>query len=365
MSAPSIPAMKSSVWHVLVKKRALPFMFAITMATGCLVHASRLQAQTQNQTHDQAKATSQLQSVQPGVELVELLARLQSAARDLDYSGVYVHSHNGAMVSSRIVHVVDGTGERERLQILDGPAREYIHHNNTIQCLVPDKQKVLIEKERTDRFPGLLLSDPDRIPVNYEAHMNVARQRVAGRECTVTDLHARDANRYHYRICTDVQTNLLLKVETLNQERKIVEQIVFTMVDINKDVPRELLAPSWDTKGWQVVEAVMEPVDLARLGWRIPYPPGFEPAMQVTRNMRSDRQVSQMVLTDGLAAMSVFIEPVRGASGDAFESSQLEAGAVNIFRTRIGDHWMTVLGEVPAPTLRSVAERTEFVPLAQ
>lgn len=349
----------------LPERRSAPGTHFVLLACGvivaglCLIQPLRVHAQTPPKPRPQSHA------VQPADNLVELLSQMQSAARDLDYSGVYVHNHNGAMVSSRIVHVIDGTGERERLQILDGPAREYIHHNNTIQCLVPDKQKVFIEKERTDRFPGLLLSDPDRIPANYEARMNVARQRVAGRECSVTDLQARDANRYHYRICTDVHTNLLLKVETLNPERKIVEQIVFTMVDIDKDVPHELLAPSWDTKEWQVVEAVMEPVDLARQGWRIPYPPGFEPAMQVTRTMRNDRQVSQMVLTDGLAAVSVFIEPVRGASGDAFESSQLEAGAVNIFRTRIGDHWMTVLGEVPAPTLRSIAERTEFVPLAR
>jgi sigma-E factor negative regulatory protein RseB len=38
---------------------------------------------------------------------------------------------------------------------------------------------------------------------------------------------------------------------------------------------------------------------------------------------------------------------------------------MNIFRTRIGDHWLTTLGEVPAQTLREIAERTEYVPLAQ
>lgn len=305
------------------------------------------------------------QTAASDTELISLLNRLQSSARELDYSGIYVHNHNGRIVSSRIVHVVDGTGERERLEILDGPPREYVQHNSQVQCLMPESKTVKLEQERTDRFPGLLLADASRISQSYEAFMNVASQRVAGRDCQVTELKARDNRRYDYRICTDEKTNLLLKFEAIAPGNKIVEQIVFTSVDIGKGVPHALLAPSWDTKGWRVVEAVMEPVDIAGQGWRIPSPPGFEPAMQVKRTMVDRRHVDQLVLTDGLAAISVFIEPARPNSGDAFESSRHEAGAVNMHRTRIGDYWVTVLGEVPASTLRDIVERTEFVPLAR
>jgi sigma-E factor negative regulatory protein RseB len=78
--------------------------------------------------------------------------------------------------------------------------------------------------------------------------------------------------------------------------------------------------------------------------------------------MGNNRPVSQLVLADGLAAISIFIEPYRGTNGKSYEASQATAGAMNIFRTRIGDYWMTALGEVPALTVRSIAEHTEYVP---
>ncbi|HLR78544.1 MAG TPA: sigma-E factor regulatory protein RseB domain-containing protein, partial [Burkholderiaceae bacterium] len=64
---------------------------------------------------------------------IALLRDMQTAARELDYAGIYTYQQGVMMVSSRVVHLVDGTGERERIEILDGAPREYIRHNDTIQ----------------------------------------------------------------------------------------------------------------------------------------------------------------------------------------------------------------------------------------
>lgn len=295
--------------------------------------------------------------------VVERLQKMQAAARELDYAGVYTHHHNGLLMSSRVVHVVDGTGERERLEILDGMPREYLRHNESAQCLIPEKKQVVRERRRSDRFPSLVLGPLQAIPVHYQVKLDVARNRIAGRECSVIDFIPYDAHRYGYRLCTDIQNNLLLKVQTLAADRTVLEQIVFNSLDLGDQVEPELLEPSWDTKDWSVVENSMTPINLAEQGWRIPFPPGFEPITQVVRSMGEHRQVSQLVLADGLAAISIFIEPYRATEGKTFETSQATAGAMNVFRTRIGDYWMTALGEVPALTVRSIAEQTEFVPL--
>jgi sigma-E factor negative regulatory protein RseB len=295
--------------------------------------------------------------------VIERLQKMQAAARQLDYSGVYTHNSNGIMVSSRIVHVVDGTGERERLEILDGMPREYVRHNEQAQCLVPDKKQVLLERRRSDRFPSLLMGAAESIPAHYTVQLDVARNRIAGRECSVTNFIPKDLHRYGYRLCLDLKNNLLLKVQTLDHDGLVLEQIAFNTLELEDDVQPSMLEPSWDTKGWKVVENTMVAVDLARDGWRIPFPPGFEPVTQVARSMGQGKQVTQLVLADGLAAISIFIEPFRATEGKTYESSQATAGAMNVFRTRIGNYWMTALGEVPALTVRSIAEQTEFVPL--
>lgn len=71
-------------------------------------------------------------SAQPD-EAAAFLQQAQEAAQRLDYSGVYTYQQGASMQSSRIVHVVDGMGERERLEVLDGEPREYLKQNGIVQ----------------------------------------------------------------------------------------------------------------------------------------------------------------------------------------------------------------------------------------
>jgi sigma-E factor negative regulatory protein RseB len=73
-------------------------------------------------------------------------------------------------------------------------------------------------------------------------------------------------------------------------------------------------------------------------------------------------QVGQIVFSDGLASVSVFIEPLRGSAASEGVSSQ---GAVNVFRRRIGDHLVTVLGEAPPACISRFAQAIDFKPVVR
>lgn len=107
-------------------------------------------------------------------------------------------------------------------------------------------------------------------------------------------------------------------------------------------------------------------------GWTVKsLPPGFWKIREVKR-MVSDapvtggllsanvqpnqREVAQMVFSDGLAAISVFIEP---GSQSRTEGS-MQQGAMNIVGKRYGDFWLTIVGEVPSAAIRQVANSIEF-----
>lgn len=298
-------------------------------------------------------------SIDPGVALLQ---KVQAAARELDYSGVYVYQQGATVAASRIVHIVDGTGERERIEILDGSPREFIRKNDTTQCLVPEKKLIILEHQRGDRFPGLLLDDGNNLHANYEIKTGASPNRIAGRGCTMVELIPKDNLRYGYRICADSKTNLLLKAQTLNSDRAVIDQIAFTSLQIGDKVAPEELVSSWNTKGWEVHQATMSPIDLPKEGWRIPFPAGFQAITQVSRSLKEGKQVSQLVASDGMVAVSVFIEPYDAANASPLSKGAMHIGAMNVFRTRIGSYWLTALGEVPAETLRNIAEHTEHVP---
>lgn len=298
-----------------------------------------------------------------GNDAWQLLKKVQQAARQVDYAGVFTWQQGASLQSSRIVHIVDGTGERERVEVLDGAAREFIRHNDVVQCLVPEKNLILVEEQRIQRFPSLMLSQGSDIDQQYEVSQGISGQRVAGRTCTLIDIRPKDASRYGHRLCVDEQTDLLLKAQTLDEYGQVIDQIAFTSVQFGDAVHAEQLTPAWDTTTWKIVETAGEDINVADLGWRIHPPPGFRYVAQMARPTRGGQQVMHLVLTDGLAAISVFIEPVSEQPGGHPVQTKT-AGAMSIHGSRVGDHWLTMVGEVPMGTLKTLAEQVEYVPPA-
>lgn len=300
--------------------------------------------------------------------VLQLLEQAQDAARRSDYSGVFTYQDNGSLRSSRIIHIVDGTGERERLEVLDGTPREFIRHNEVQHCIIPERKLVLIEKARTDRFPGLFLGDTQAISNHYAFSLDKDNPtRVAGRECQLVHVEPRSEDRYSYKFCVDLETKLLIKTQTVH-EREVVDEIAFTMLQTGENVSSEALTPSWDTEGWKQVQIPMREIDISKLGWRIQAPPGFSFTRQLARPMKTGNAVKHVVLSDGLATISVFIERFEAANAmRTLQKGAVRNDAINVFGTRIGDYWLTVLGMVPAGTLQAVAEQTQYVepPIAE
>ena len=285
-----------------------------------------------------------------------LLQRMQQAAQQLNYVGLFTYQHGSHLVASQIVHQAAGAGGsvRERIELLDGPKqREFLREGKTVLSLLPEVPLVLVEQRETEHFPGLITGDPRRLTDWYGVQMLPDPGRVAGRACTQAELQPRDAWRWGYRLCVDDEHGLLLKVQTLDAEGDILEQAAFSELAIEAQVDPQLLASRHDWHEWRRVQGGHQ-ASLAAAGWQVQAPPGFAPVSEVVRKIKGRAKVHQMVLTDGLSAISVFIEPYDPTLGVA--ESVGGYGATSIYRGRKNDSWVTVLGEVPPQTVRAVAD---------
>ena len=72
----------------------------------------------------------------------------------------------------------------------------------------------------------------------------------------------------------------------------------------------------------------------------------------------SEDYVQQMVYTDGLASLSVFIEK----KSDLTQGGVSSMGAVNAAIRILDDYSVTAIGEVPAITVQQVAESVAYQP---
>jgi sigma-E factor negative regulatory protein RseB len=70
-----------------------------------------------------------------------------------------------------------------------------------------------------------------------------------------------------------------------------------------------------------------------------------------------ERKAMQAIYTDGLASVSVFIEP---ASMEAVVETGQSNGPTSVYARRVADARVTVVGEVPMATVKTLAQSVEF-----
>jgi sigma-E factor negative regulatory protein RseB len=138
------------------------------------------------------------------------LGRMASAAQKQSYLGVFVYQHGRRSETSRIVHVVDGRNERERMEVLDGSPREVLRSNGEVKCLLPNLHMVILEREDRRGFPATLPTSPGHLADNYKL-LKGGVVRVAGRDSQLIVLEPKDGLRYGRRLWADQATGLLLK----------------------------------------------------------------------------------------------------------------------------------------------------------
>jgi sigma-E factor negative regulatory protein RseB len=303
------------------------------------------------------------ESALPPQDGLAWLKRMASASRQLNYGGTFVYRHGNQSETSRVSHYVNPAGgEMEKLETLDGPAREVIRTNDQVVCYLPASRTVIIEKRGKRRFPAEMLPEHlTGVTENYAVRAT-GKDRVAGYDCQVVALEPKDRLRYGHQFCAESKSGLPLRARTLNEKGELLESFVFTEVKVggsfNRDDVRSRYAPQ--SKDWRVDHSGFPTKETAAdTGWTLTQQPaGFRKLTEMKRSIAGRAgMVSHIVYSDGLAAVSVFIEPLPKARIAQHLSHQ---GAVNIYTRPVADFMVTVLGEAPAATVMQIANSLEF-----
>ena len=296
---------------------------------------------------------------QAAPEALDWLRRIYQATEKLSYTGTFVYQQGERSETSRITRLADAFGGVERLEVLDGPPREVVRTRDEIRCYLPESQTVKVDHRRDQRaFPALLPAQVSGLTQHYSITMDET-VRIAGFDCQAIVLAPRDELRYGYKLWADVHTGMLLKARAFNRAGDAVEQFTFTQLEIG-NVPRERLRPRLAARSWRVEQSAVTPTNLADAGWNVHAElPGFRKVVEIRRMLRDARPVGQVVYSDGLAAVSVFIEPITGRT-EPPRIGLATMGAVNVYTREVANHLVTVVGEAPAASVQRIGNRVEF-----
>lgn len=283
----------------------------------------------------------------------EWLARMHDASRQRSYVGTFVvSSASGAMSSARIWHACDGTRQVDRIESLSGEKRSVFRRDDEVLTFMPESRTVVSERrDAVGLFPDLSNSSESSIPEFYTAR-RVGSDRVAGFEADIVQVLPKDALRFGYRVWSEKKSGLVVKLQTLDDAGRVLEQAAFSELQIDAPVRMDKLTQMMAVpEGWRVEKAQAVKTTAAAEGWGLKASvSGYKP---LNCYKRPDEGVLQWIFSDGLASVSLFIEPYdreRHVREGAFAS-----GATHTFTRRLQDWWVTAVGEVPPQTLRAFA----------
>src|SRR3990167_7966389 len=284
----------------------------------------------------------------------EWLMKINHAARDLEYDGIFVYQHDTQLEAMQIFHKVDNKSVKERLVSLNGAPREIIRDAREVRCYGPNKNSVMVEYRKADAkgFPSILPERMQDLDEYYVLQLGNT-ERITGRVAQLVIVKPVDQYRYGYHLWADADTGLLLKADLLDTKGAILEQLMFTQINIGIKIPAAALAPGMTGKSmvWYREDGDTRNVS-EKPGWAATQlPRGFRLSAHMTRRLPMRKQlVEHLVYTDGLAAVSVFIEK-QEKGVRPFMQGPSRMGAVHAMSAQSGDYQITTVGEVPAATV--------------
>lgn len=285
-----------------------------------------------------------------------LINKMTQATRSMNYEGIFIYHYGPIMDTMRIIHKADETGEYERLVSLSGSAREVIRDNNSVTCIYPNDRAVMVEKSRSRKLV-FQLPQPIESVSEYYGFSTSGQDRVAGRKARVVNITPRDEYRYGYKLWIDEDTYLLLKSELRGSDRKTLEQIIFTQLNLRDNIPQELLKPSLTGKDYTWYENTQnqQKPDEDSNKWQAAWTPaGFTMKDHQKQVMStSTTPVEHLIYTDGIALVSIFIEKLGRQNPESIGPSSL--GGVNTFSRLANGYQITAIGEVPQKTVQRMA----------
>lgn len=253
---------------------------------------------------------------------------IQAAVERVTFSGIVVYQRDGQLDALTVQH--DGNGAQ--LQRLTGPELPSRVVGGEPDSAAPGPHGLLFARS------GLRLGEGAvSLKLAYQTR-SLPDDRVAGRSVKVVDLLARDSMRYSRRLWIDEQSGVPLRSATFGADGQLVEQWMFADISLQARAATDLPATAGDS--------ATEQPDKLRLH---AVPPGFSLV-----SARSGQQGEHWVYCDGLARVSVFIEPAR--ADRAALSGLQRRGLLSVFGRVVAGRQVVVVGEVPPATVERFAQ---------
>ncbi len=295
----------------------------------------------------------------------QILQKMVKAMEVSNYQGTVVFLKNDKLEAMKYFHTNEKNREQERLVSLNSPQREIIRNSDEVTCFYKLTRQVIVDHRPYEHsFIVDVPKNLDELDTSYDFEI-AGEEDVATIPSYVVAIQPKDDFRYIRKIWIAKGQFLPLKAVVYDLTGTVLEQVVFTEIEIKQSpldaktslplshepvVTEKKIAP--ETKGASDTadQAAFETTTV---------PKGFKQIFFSRKPLhKSEQPVQHLLLSDGFASVSIYLETKNPetAPDEHIPEGIHSVGAVNSMSRTLADSQLTVLGEVPATTVKLIAE---------
>lgn len=291
------------------------------------------------------------------------LDKMSHASQQQNYQGTLVIRQQDKMQAIRVKQGVSEQGSWQTLETLTGEDQTIIRHNNKVTTIFPRKKLITI----SDDMAGSVDKGPlhPALPENrnilsefYKLSLS-GESRIADKATQIIQMVPRDKHRYGYVFWLDKQSGLLLKCDLLDEQGRVIEQLMYSDVELLNAAPKNSVDIE-ALKNYRKIQLVGQH-EVTKERWKSSQlPAGFKLIRSDEVNQHNQQVPAyHMIYSDGMASVSVFIEQYANMDKPVLGLSSM--GAVHAYSAFMNDVYVTAIGEVPSETVQMMAESVHAV----
>ena len=287
------------------------------------------------------------------------LDKMSDAQSQQNYQGTLIVRQSDKLQAIKVKQGVHAGKSWQTLESQTGEDQIIFRKNGQVTTIFPIQKRITVSAEMGHNSKGplhpALPKNRDKLKQLY--HLKLGSQaRVANKITQIVQMIPRDKHRYGYTFWLDKQSGLLLKCDLINNRGRVLEQLMYSDIELLDAAPQNQI----DETKLAAYKKVMlsNKADVTSKKWHAEnIPAGFV----MTRSVKNvDKNSSyHVVYSDGMASVSVFIEPTR--KNQKHRAGGTSMGPVNVYSSFINNAHVTAIGEVPASTVRMIAQSMHLV----
>ncbi len=285
-------------------------------------------------------------------DAADWFARMRQAVHGTDYEGRFVYQVGEQLDGMYVVHRVRDGHELERLVALDGEPKQVIRGQQGVACLEPRSRHISVVGNRAG-IQDRNTPDLEHLRQFYDFVM-LGPVRAAGRPARRIEIRPRDRLRFGYRIDLDERTALPLRSVMLEHDGQVRSQTLFVDLKTGEHVtPIEMDISALELTRMPPKVGV-DAETVPQIDWQFR---GLPAGFRLITQSSAGEGTQHYVFTDGLASVSLYIEP--NYEREPVLNGFSRIGATEAFGVVRDGYQLVAVGEVPRATLRQIAHTAE------